>query len=221
MLRVMVSKELRETLPIAAFAVVVYLWLAFGQPASPPWPLQWLPGWYRNEGFPFISGEFLERFGMAASVFAVALGLRQTVSESARGTWLFLLHRPLDRRWLIAVKLLVGVSLFCVCAAMPILIKGWHAATPGSFPGPFEWSMTLEAWGLGASLTAVYLGAFLAGIRPGRWIGTRLLPLAGTAILVFSIQFLAHWALFWGAFAALWAVLVGLILFVAQTRDYS
>jgi hypothetical protein len=220
MLRVMVSKELRETLPIAACAVAVYLWLAFGQPAAQFWPLGWLPI-ARGEPFPFLSGEFLGAFLMASSVFAIALGLRQTLSESARGTWLFLLHRPLGRRWLIAVKLAVGVALFCVCAAAPILIYGWLAATPGNYPGPFEWSMMADTWTQGASLIGVYLGAFLTGIRPGRWIGTRLLPLMGTAILVFSIHFLTQWMLFWGALAVLGAVLVGLILFIARTRDYS
>jgi hypothetical protein len=221
MLRVMVSKELRETLPIAACAVAVYLWLAFGQPAAQFWPLGWMSIGSRGEGYPFLSGEFLGSFLMASTVFAAALGLRQTVSESSRGTWLFLLHRPLHRRWLIAIKLVVGAALFCVCAAMPILIYGWRAATPGTFPSPFEWSMTADAWTQGASLIGVYLGAFLAGIRPGRWIGTRLLPLLGTAILVFSIHFLTQWLLFWGALAVLWAVLVGLILFIARTRDYS
>ncbi len=221
MLRVMVSKELRETFPIAAFAVVVYLWLGFGQPASPPWPLQVLPIWGRAEEFPFLSGEFLGSFAVVSGVFAVALGLRQTVSESARGTWLFLLHRPLGRRRLIAAKLLVGAGLFWICAALPILIYGWRAATPGKFPCPFEWSMTLDAWKLSVAMIAVYLGAFMAGIRPGRWVGTRLLPLAGVAILVALIQFVPMPLVALAAVAALGTVLVGLILFVAQTRDYS
>jgi len=81
--------------------------------------------------------------------------------------------------------------------------------------------MTLDAWKLSVALIALYLGAFLAGIRPGRWVGTRLLPLAGVAILVALIQFLAVPLVALAAVAALGTVLVGLILFVAQTRDYS
>jgi hypothetical protein len=206
MLRVMVSKELRETLPIVAFAVVVYVWLGLRLAIG---------------DFALVFAEFLLTFLMASTVFAVALGLRQTLSESARGTWLFLLHRPLNRRLLIGTKLLVGSALFCVCAAIPILIFGWRVATPGTCPGPFEWSMTADAWAQGASLIGVYLGAFLTGIRPGRWVGTRLLPLAGSTILVFFIHALTQLVLFWGALAALGAALVGLILFIARTRDYS
>jgi magnesium-transporting ATPase (P-type) len=221
MLRVMVYKELRETLVIAVCAMAVYLWLGLGGPSIGFWPLGWLPIGGGRESYPFLSGQFLGTFLMASTVFAAALGLRQTVSESARGTWLLLLHRPVVRRWLIVVKLLVGTALFCICAAIPILIYGWRVAAPGSFPGPFEWSMTADSWAQGASLIGVYLAAFLSGIRPGRWLGTRLLPLAGTVILVFSIHFLTQWPLFWGALAVLGAVLVVLILFVARTRDYS
>ena len=37
--------------------------------------------------------------------------------------------------------------------------------------------MTAWAWQLWLCMPLVYLGAFLSGIRPARWFGTRLMPL--------------------------------------------
>ena len=221
MLRAMVSKELRELLPVAAFAVVVYLWLGFGQPASPPWPLQVLPIWGRAEDFPFLSGEFLGSFAVVSGVFAVALGLRQTVSESARGTWLLLLHRPAGRCRLVGMKLVVGAAVYLACAAAAILLYAWWAATPGTHASPFQWWMTAPVWQLGISMVVVYFGGFLSGIRPGRWIGTRLLPLAAAGLLVFFIQAAPQWwPLGLAAVALSAALLAVLIFFVASERDY-
>jgi hypothetical protein len=157
----MVSKELRELLPVAAFAVVVYVWLGFGQPASPPWPLQVLPIWGRAEDFPFLSGEFLGSFAVVSGVFAVALGLRQTVSESARGTWLFLLHRPLGRATEKGTSLIVGYFRFSAGAVLSSSISVmfpfpcFRVASGAAVPEP----STLIVWSL--------LGA--SGIGLGWW----------------------------------------------------
>ena len=104
------------------------------------------------------------------------LGLRQTVGESIHGTWMFLLHRPVGWTRLIGVKLLVGVALYLVCGAAAILVYAWWAATPGTHASPFEWSMTVPTWKVWIVMPIVYLGgAFLSGMRPARWVGTRLL----------------------------------------------
>ena len=81
-----------------------------------------------------------------------------------------------------------GAGLYLAFSAVPILVYAWWAATPGTHAGPFEWSMTLPAWQLWLSITAIYLAAFLVGMRPARWIGSRLLPLVAVGLFVLLLQ---------------------------------
>jgi hypothetical protein len=70
-------------------------------------------------------------------------------------------------------------------------------------------------------MTILYLGSFLSGIRPARWIGTRLAPLAASGLLVGLIQLIPWWwVLGLAAVVLAVAVLTANILFVARTRDY-
>lgn len=212
-------KELRETAWIALVALAVYLYFAaraIGIGLA-PWH-----SWNPRASIPFVSGGFLGAFTMVAICLAIALGFRQSAVESGRGTFLFLLHRPVSRTALIGTKLLVGAGLFLVCSAVPILIFTAWAATPGTHASPFEWSMTAATWKVWGTITALYLGAFLSGIRPARWFGTRLLPLAAAGVLVAGISVLPWWPISGlPALALLGVVLVSSILFVARTRDFS
>jgi hypothetical protein len=168
---------------------------------------------------------FLGMYALVAAMAAIAVGLRQTLGESVRGTYLVLFHRPATRRSLIGTKLFVGVIVYLACAACPILAYGHWAAMPGHHASPFEWSMTLPSWIIGFDMTILYGGAFLSGIRQGRWFGTRLLPLIGTiTILITVIANLSRVALGWPnglVTIAINVCLLTAILFVAQNRDYS
>ena len=64
--------------------------------------------WYAIEGSPVDEDGLCDTekekvdflfFGLVSGFFALALGFRQSAWESARGTYLFLLHRPLARPW--------------------------------------------------------------------------------------------------------------------------
>jgi hypothetical protein len=80
--------------------------------------------------------------------------------------------------------------------------------------------MTLPAWTAWLAISAVYLGAFLTGIRPANWLGTRLAPLVaalGLAILCSA----APVAIAWPLLIVLDALLIGLILYVARERDFA
>ena len=217
MLTKLALKELRETAWIAAAALVVYLYCTMSVIG-----LIGPHGTERSPWIPFVSGELREPFVMVAACMAIALGFRQTVGESARGTFLFLLHRPASRQWLIGVKLLVGGGLYLVCSAVPITIYAWWAATPATHASPFEWSMTIPIWMVWISMSILYLGAFLSGLRPARWHGTRLFPLATTGAMV---SLLSEWP--WLGIvrlllvASLIVLLVTQILYVARTRDFS
>jgi ABC-type branched-subunit amino acid transport system ATPase component len=171
---------------------------------------------------PFVTDNYLSSFAIVAVAVAGGLGFQQTLTESARGTWLFLLHRPAPRRKLLAMKLFMGIGSCLLTSAVPVLVYGWWAATPGTHASPFEWSMTLWFWQGLISVTGVYLAAFLSGIRPARWFGTRLAPLVGAGLILVGIQFLPNWWVFGlGAILLVDARLVGTILSVVRTRDYS
>ena len=223
MLKTLALKELRETILIALAALVVYAHLVGTSMGFNSLPGYYLPGFYPDAHvIPFVGGGFRETLTLVSAGLAIALGLRQSVGESVRDTFVFLLHRPVRRERLIAVKLLTGAGVYLVCAALPILLYAWWAVTPRTHASPFSWSMTLPAWQVYVSLTAVYLGAFLSGMRPGRWIGTRLWPLAATGGLAWRIQALpCWWVLGLGALVLMNVVLTANILFAARNRDYS
>lgn len=223
MIRALAAKELRETSLVVLVALVVYAYVVATGMGLTVLPGFYLPYLYADKlTIPFLGGGFRESLAMVSAGLAIALGLRQSAGESIRDTFVFLLHRPVRWHRLIAVKLLTGAALYLVCAALPILLYAWWAATPVTHASPFCWSMTLPIWQVWVSLTSVYLGAFLSGIRPGKWIGTRLVPLAATGALTWLIQFLPWWWV-WGLGAVVVTnvVLTANILFVARTRDYS
>jgi hypothetical protein len=213
-----VRKELRETLGLAGLGLLAYLCFVAGETGLPLVPWMGAGQW----GIPFVNGSFLRSFSMVAVLLAIALGLRQSAVESLRGTWLFLLHRPMDRGKLIGLKLAVGATLYLLCGALPILLYGLWAATPGTHASPFSWSMTLPTWNAWLSIATLYFSAVLVGMRGARWFGSRLFPLAATALFVAVIvQFGARW---WLPCLALLVVvdawLVVSILYVARTRDF-
>jgi hypothetical protein len=174
-------KEFRETLPIAAVGLACLLLVALEAMGYSP-----LPNWFGGRfigTIPFLGNNdrFSSYFHMMAGGLALALGFWHALGDFWGEAHLFLLHRPVQRRSIYATKLLVGVVAYLLCAATPILLYGMWAATPGTHASPFEWSMTLPVWGAWFGMLTIYLGAFLSGLRPGAWVGTRLAPLAAAA----------------------------------------
>jgi len=227
-------KELREIRGIALVALVIYALLVVGviNPTSSLNLLQYLPLYWAFRGgqetlLPFVNDTFVARFLVISAGLAIALGFFQSLGETVRGTYPFLLHRPVTRRWSIAVKLLVGMAAYWTCATIPLVIYGLWAATPGTHAGPFEWSMTWPTWAGLLSMTLLYFGAFLTGIRPGRWYASRLLPLVaavfGAAFAAVAAWGPAQQAPLWVALAVLVADVwvISAIFFVARTRDFS
>jgi hypothetical protein len=220
-MRALALKELREVRGIAALALGGYLALVASLVGARVF--DWLPGMpHGTEAVPFTGIDFEVIYTFFSVLFAVALGFRQSAWESARGTYLFLLHRPLRREAVFLTKLGVGVGLFLACASLPVVLYGAWAAVPGTHPSPFEWSMTGSAWRVVFLTPLLYLGAFLSGLRPGRWFGTRLLPLVAAAALLVGLDSLPAW---WAAAFPLALVLYGLlaanVCFVARVRDYA
>jgi hypothetical protein len=222
MYKALVFKELRDTIGIGLLALLAYLAVIVD-----------LMG-YRVL-FPFMNSDqiiampFLNNqlwiYIWISAIFASVLGLWQTVTESKRGTWLFLLHRPISMRKLICVKMAVGVGLYFAVSIAAVSIYVAWASIPGTHASPFFWWMTVSTLKVGLLTLLGYFGAFLAGIRPGRWIGTRLLPLLAAGILAVVLGGIGVEAGWWfcalTAFVLICVIFIGLIFYVAQTRDFS
>ena len=217
----LVFKELRETAWIAAVALVLYFFFAAQAVGVDLFSFVRVG----PTGIPFVTWDFGGTYLLVSAGLAIALGFAQSVLESMYDTWLFLLHRPMERRRLIAAKLGTGLVLYLACAAIPVIVLAFWAATPGTHASPFEWSMTLVTWWYWLVMTLVYLGAFLSGIRPARWYATRLLPLAAAGALAFVISMIASLIPWWWAIG-LPVLLLADLLFVAaimsaaQLRDF-
>jgi hypothetical protein len=217
MLAALTKKELREVLPLVVLGVILELALAWSATGMRLGFFEHTTG-----AIPFVSEQTSASFFYVSGALALALGLWQTMLESSRGTFQFLLHRPLDRRAILATKLAVGLAATLVVALLPVALYSFWAATPGTHAGPFEWSMTTWAWVECAQMPLVYLGAFLSGLRPGRWFGSRFLPLAASLAVPLAFPSASDWPWLTLAVcvaAAVWLVLV--ILSVGQWRDYS
>ena len=220
-MRALAFKELREVFGITAAALGAYLALVVNLMGAKVF--DWVPGIPAGTNeVPFAGQEFTIFFTFVSVVFALALGFRQSAWESARGTYLFLLHRPISRNAIFLIKVAAGAGVLFLCAAVPIVLYAWWAAVPGHHPSPFSWRDTGPAWQLAFMMPLVYLGAFLSGLRPARWFGTRLLPLVATAALLVLLSILP-WG--WGFKIVLTVVLYGLLVanvcFVARVRDYA
>jgi hypothetical protein len=213
MFKAMALKELRETRGVVLLGLGGWLLLS------------WMQGARESTAIPFVDDGTAGYICFISVLMAIGLGLRQTLGESVHGTYPFLFHRPATRCWLIGMKLLVGMAVYMIAAAVPILIYGLWAATPGSHASPFYWWMTAQTWVTCFCVTAIYLTAFLTGLRPGRWYRSRLLPLAGGLVVFCFVLFgitstliSIEWGIVLAAAADLW--LIGVILFAARTRDY-
>jgi hypothetical protein len=220
-MKALALKELREVLGITAIALGCYLALAIN--AMGARVFDWVPGMPAGtREVPFVGGAFTTFFWFISVVFAGALGFRQSAWESARGTFLFLLHRPLRRETIFLIKLAIGIGVLLFYASVPIVVYGMWAAVPGHHASPFEWSMTASTWRFTFLLPLLYLGSFLSELRPARWFGTRLLPLAA-AILGLALLYYTPWWWSIGVPTALvlYVILAANICFVGHVRDYA
>jgi ABC-type transport system involved in multi-copper enzyme maturation permease subunit len=217
-MKALVRKELREVFGTAVVALVAYLLLVINLMGASIFPRVIASGTHE---VPFVGGEFETIFLLVSVTFAAALGFRQSAGESSRGTFLFLLHRPVRRDFIFLSKLAVGGAVFVFCASMPILLYGAWAAIPGHHASPFEWSMSGSAWQQLLLSMLLYLGAFLSGLRPARWFGTRLLPLFAALGMFALLSELPLWPVAFPLELVLGAVLVCNVCYVGRVRDYA
>jgi hypothetical protein len=219
MLKALVWKESRELAPLVGLALVAELLFYF--------PSSLLTMFYYNYSdyssqIPFVSSTLPNWLLAVGAITGIALGFWQTSGELSRGTFLYLLHRPTEWRTISFVKLAVGTSLTLLVPGVPILAYAIWAAIPGNQPAPFFWSMTVGTWLIWFRLPFFYLGAYLSGLRPGRWLGSRAVPLFATPLLFAFLYVVAVWPVVsLCATLLIEAAYLYVILYVASTRDYS
>ncbi len=223
MIRALVIKELRETSPFAALALGLSLAIVCRQTGLWTgfliWILGWVPGLGERARLPFIQSGFTGGIGLIGFVLALTLGFQQSCWDSRHGTNLYLLHLPVRRRTYFLTKLSTGIGLLLASVLLPILLYAGWAARPGTHPAPFEWSMISPALHVWLLMPLIYLGAFASGIRPARWIGSRLLPLLAVllpAVYLYNTSWLAGLPVL--VFVS--AAFISDILLEAGTRDF-
>ena len=182
MIRALVIKELRETSAYAGLALVLSLAYVCRQIGLWTWFWGLVPGLADRAVLPFIQVGFGLTLGLIGFVLALTLGFRQSCWDFSHGTALYLLHLPVRRRTYFLTKLSTGIGLLLASMSLPILLYAGWAGWPGTHPAPFEWSMIGPALRLWLLMPVIYLGAFASGIRPARWVGSRLLPLLAVVI---------------------------------------
>jgi hypothetical protein len=214
----LIIKELRECglyAGLALLAVVHYLGEGMDLPLVPGF------SYGRQNEIPFIAEGRENTVVVIAMVAAAVLGLHQTVWESWRQTTLFLLHRPVPREWLFYGKLITGAALLVAITAIPLLAYCLWAVTPGTHASPFFWGMTESWWRTVPMALVCYLGAFLAGLRPARWLGSRTWPLLTAVLTVVALKYVPVWApVFYLGSIALSVLLLLSILHTARMREY-
>lgn len=221
MIKALVLKELRESAGIVAVAALALLYcflqLTKANVALPVWSQLSL---HLQEGIPFVSDQILDCLAIVCGGLAIALGLKQSAWELNRGTYHFLLHRPIARNTIFATKLTVGVLLMVALPTVMLLAYAWWAATPGNSAAPFYWSMTVPAWRCVLAMTILYLTAFLSGLRPARWFGTRLLPLVAGVVATMLVTAVPLYAISLAVAVVTIAIsMTGIFQFVAH-RDF-
>lgn len=215
MLKTLAWKEIREMLPLVAFAWAgtLLLFLAASRSMFP----------VSDAGtIPFLSSSLPSMLLFIGAISGIAIGFWQTLGELGRGTFLFLLHRPIERSEVFKLKLLVGISLTLLIAGLPLLLYALWATAPGTHASPFFWSMSTWAWVRWIRLPLFYLGAFLSGLRDARWWGSRSLPLLAALAIYLLLMGLDEWPLLQlPIIFVVTACYVAVIQSVASSRDYS
>ena len=160
MWKAIVYKELRENLGLGLLALAVYLFMATTWVGPNVWPWSYA---HSDYSIPFVNDGFNYLFAWVTGLLAVSIGLRQTIPESVRSTWLFLLHRPINRRRAVVLKLLTGASVYLLFSAVPILVYGLWAARPRTHASPFEMVDDVDGMAVVALDHGHLPGGFLGG----------------------------------------------------------
>jgi hypothetical protein len=200
MLRGLIKKELREHFPIGiagfVFSVLLlvpgvsglrvghrhefgFLWdsLTFTRFTGDSLGSPTLP-------VPIAHSGYLTALSLIACAVGLWLGIAMSFREEVKGTWAFLIHRPVARSHIIGAKLLGACALYAGAVAIPYAALALWCAVPGNCPAPWAVDYLFPGLDILARGAIIFLGAFLCGVRPARWYATRFVPLFAAVTLV-------------------------------------
>lgn len=219
----LIRKELIEAGAVTAIATVIYLIIVGAE------IYEFRSYQIRSHHNHYSAGVWVSLFTrdlyplciLVPASFAALLGLVQTVSESIQGTWGYLLHLPPARQRVIRIKLTSGLVAYTLCSGSFLAICVLVALSRQTVIRPLEWWMISPVMQCIVSGVLIYLGAFLTGLRPARWYGSRLLPLVGVSGLWGLLLYVPSWWVFgFPLLLVLCVVLIAMIFHVAEIRDY-
>ncbi len=120
---------------------------------------------------------FLMVTSIGGAGFMLALGFRQTFEEVRRGSWTFLLHRPIARQRIFLAKVLAALLMFVAAILAPTAAVAAWCAWPGNVAGPFVPSMLVPASVDLLCALPYYFAGCVVGLWQARWTGSRGLVL--------------------------------------------
>ncbi|MCA9027325.1 MAG: hypothetical protein KDA86_19100 [Planctomycetaceae bacterium] len=168
-------------------------------------PLLLMLGYVLNFGVCLCDTFFL-RVSFVSAVFGSVLGILQMTFESHGDRRALLLHRPISRTHLFLAKVASGSTLYLLAVGLPLLFYLVKDFIPGGvvpqLPLSSRWPLVFPWFADALTGLIYYLAGALAGLRPGRWYGTRCLG--------FPVAFLATF-LAWNL-AEFHEVLIALLL---------
>jgi ABC-type transport system involved in multi-copper enzyme maturation permease subunit len=218
MLKSLLWKEFRELLPLSVAALAAQAFLLLG--------LMRFRAMVSAAASPRDAESIWPIMCTIAVLFAVAAGLWQCARENQANHYQFLLHRPLHRNTIFISKLALGAAVCLLTVGLPLLCFAFWVDNRLAFHSMAPW-LSEPAWKTDAGLLLLYLGGFLSALRPGRWYGSRFLPLFAGILLFIIVVVVAQSTSSWMWFPMLIAgpifelCFAAAILHVARTRSFS
>jgi hypothetical protein len=203
--RAMLWKECRETGLIAGLIMLAVGGVLGVMVARESWAVARpnMANSYVTACDAFLDGPY----SIMAAMAALIVGFMQFVRESRQDRFGFLVHRPVSRAQLFWSKVAAGIGLYALALLVPLGIAMAWASHPYNIPLPFSWAMGLPALSdVVAGIPLYFAGVLVARRSEARWIGSRLLPVAGpilAAIANFAMPEVA-----WGLLISVAATLV-------------
>lgn len=154
-------KDIQRWIPLGILVIGVLCW-------------QNMPGY--AGGCYATSTAIAEGVVIGSSLFALALGLLQTLFDLRTESRAFLLHRPIASRQIFRGKLAAGFVAHTIAWSIPLMIAALYFESVGPERMPVSWANVLLA-GVYSLVSFLFhpAGMWMA-CREARWVGTKCLP---------------------------------------------
>jgi hypothetical protein len=167
-MRAIIAKELRENLrwlPVGILIVGIFLWQAT--------PISVTDFSYSQS----TTVGIMTACGMAAALFAILLGVLQSafdLQDRQRG---YLFHRMVSHNQIMYGKVLAGAIVYALACGFPLCsLTLWFAYTGPEYL-PVRPAMVIPSVLVCMACFFLQPATLICVSRPGRWFGTKLLPL--------------------------------------------